>query len=38
MEHYHPGEHAYYNPAAIPRTAVYALEVEQLAGKRKLPK
>lgn len=38
MEHYHPGEHAYYNPAAIPRTAVYALEVEEMTGKRKLPK
>lgn len=38
MDHYHPGEHAYFNPAAIPRTAVYGLEVESITGKRKLPK
>lgn len=38
MDHYHPGQHAWYNPAAIPRTAVYALEVEEMTGKRKLPK
>lgn len=38
MDHYHPGENAYYNPAAIPRTAVYCLEVESITGKRKLPK
>ena len=38
MDHYHPGEHAYFNPAAIPRTAVYCLEVETVSGKRKLPK
>ena len=38
MDHYHPDEHAYFNPAAIPRTAVYMLEVESVTGKRKLPK
>lgn len=38
MDHYHPGQNAWYNPAAIPRTAVYALEVEEMTGKRKLPK
>lgn len=38
MNHYHPGENAYFNPAAIPRTLVYALEVEAMTGKRKLPK
>ena len=38
MEHYHPGQNAWYNSAAIPRTAVYALEVEEMTGKRKLPK
>lgn len=38
MDQYHPGEHAYFNPAAIDRTAVYRLEVESMTGKRKLPK
>ena len=38
MDHYHPGENAYYNPAAIPRTAVDYLEVESMTGKRKKPK
>lgn len=38
MAHYHPEGPAYYNPAAIPRTAVYALTVETMTGKRKLPK
>lgn len=38
MDHYHPGENAYYNPAAIPRTTVYVLEVESMTGKRKQPK
>ena len=38
MAHYHDGERAYFNPAAIPRTLVYALSVEQMTGKRKLPK
>lgn len=38
MEHYHMKKGVYYNPAAIPRTAVYCLEVEQIIGKRKVPK
>lgn len=38
MDHYHPGQNAYFNPAAIPRTAVYCLEVESMTGKRKKPK
>lgn len=38
MDHYHPGENASFNPTAIPRTLVYALEVEEMTGKRKLPK
>jgi nitroimidazol reductase NimA-like FMN-containing flavoprotein (pyridoxamine 5'-phosphate oxidase superfamily) len=38
MAHYHPGKDTYFNPAAISRTLVYALDVEQLTGKRKLPK
>lgn len=37
MEHYHPGENAYFNPAAMARTCVYCLDVEQITGKRKLP-
>ena len=28
MDQYHPGKHAYSNPAAIDRTSVYRLEVE----------
>lgn len=35
MDQYHPGRHAHYNPAAIPRTAVYCLDVETVTGKRK---
>ena len=38
MAHYHPGENAPFNPAAIPRTLVYVLLVEEMTGKRKLPK
>lgn len=38
MDQYHPGKNAYFNPAAISRTAVYVLEVESITGKRKLPK
>lgn len=38
MDHYHPGMNAYFNPAAIPRTLVYTLEVEEMTGKRKMPK
>lgn len=34
MAHYHPGKEAYFDPAAIPRTLVYALDVEQLTAKR----
>ena len=35
MNHYYPGENKYFNPAAIPRTAVYCLEVIQMSGKKK---
>ena len=38
MDHYHKTPGTYFNPAAIPRTLVYALEAEQLTGKRKEPK
>lgn len=38
MSHYHAGEDAYFNTAAIPRTLVYALEVATITGKRKAPK
>ena len=38
MDHYHPGMNAYFNPAAMPRTLVYSLKVEEMTGKRKVPK
>jgi len=38
MDHYHEDANAYFNPAAIPRTLVYALDIEQMTGKRKKPK
>ena len=38
MAHYHEDHETYFNPAAIPRTLVYALDVEHLTGKRKEPK
>ena len=38
MDHYHPGKDAYFNPAAIPRTLVYKLTVEEMTGKRNKPK
>ena len=38
MDHYHPDENAYFNPAAVERTMVYTLEVEKITGKRKKPK
>ena len=38
MAHYHMGKDVYFNPAAISRTLVYALEVEKITGKRKKPK
>lgn len=38
MNHYHPGGNAYFDPAAVTRTAVYVLEVEEVTGKRKNPK
>ncbi|MBR4695879.1 MAG: pyridoxamine 5'-phosphate oxidase family protein, partial [Selenomonadaceae bacterium] len=38
MEHYHPNQNAYFNPAAIPRTLVYKLTVEEMTGKRKILK
>lgn len=38
MDHYHPKKNAYFNPAAIPRTLVYKLTVEEMTGKRKVLK
>lgn len=38
MEQYHPDGKIYYNPAAIKRTLVYCLTVEQISGKRKKAK
>lgn len=38
MAHYHLGKDAPYNPAAIPRTLVYKLEVTDVTAKRKEPK
>ncbi|MEE8896894.1 MAG: pyridoxamine 5'-phosphate oxidase family protein [Eubacteriales bacterium] len=38
MDHYHPEKHAYFNPAAIPRTTAYKLTVESVTGKRKKKK
>ena len=38
MNQYHGDEKAYFNPAAISRTSVYCLEVEEITGKRKNPK
>ncbi len=38
MNHYHSDKNAYFNPAAIPRTLVYKLTVEEMTGKRKDPK
>ena len=35
MNQYHGDEKAYFNPAAISRTSVYCLEVEEITGKRK---
>ena len=35
MDHYHPGKDAYFNDAAISRTLVYKLVVEEVKGKRK---
>lgn len=35
MAQYHPGENAYFNRAAIPRTLVYTLTVEEITAKRK---
>ena len=35
MAQYHKDKEAYFNPAAIPRTLVYSLEVEEITAKRK---
>ena len=35
MGHYHKSENTYFNPAAISRTLVYSLEVEEMTAKRK---
>ena len=35
MGHYHESEDTYFNPAAISRTLVYSLEVEEMTAKRK---
>ncbi len=37
MNHYHLGENAYFNPAALPRTLLYCLEVEEMTAKHHLP-
>jgi len=37
MDQYHPGKHAYSNPAAIDRTAVYRLEIELMKEKGSCP-
>ena len=36
MEHYHHSEDTYFNPAAIPRTLLYMLMIEEMTAKRKL--
>ena len=36
MGHYHHSEDTYFNPAAIPRTLVYMLMIEEMTAKRKL--
>jgi len=36
MDHYHPGENAYFNPASIPATLVYKLTVDEITGKRRV--
>ena len=33
MNHYYAEAKKYFNPAAMPRTLVYALEIEQMTGK-----
>lgn len=39
MAQYRNGdENKYFNPAAVERTLVYALDVEEITGKRKEPK
>ena len=35
MGHYHKSDDTYFNPAAISRTLVYSLEVEEMTAKRK---
>ena len=35
MGHYHKSEDTYFNPAAISRTLVYSIEVEEMTAKRK---
>ena len=35
MGHYHKSEDTYFNPAAISRTLVYSLEVEEMTAKKK---
>ncbi|MGP1569627.1 MAG: pyridoxamine 5'-phosphate oxidase family protein [Eubacteriales bacterium] len=35
MNQYHPGKNAYFNPAAVPRTLVYVLTVQEITAKRK---
>ena len=38
MEHYHPGQRAWFSPAAMPRALTFALDVEEITGKRKTPR
>ena len=35
MGHYHKSEDTYFNPAAMSRTLVYSLEVEEMTAKKK---
>ena len=37
MEHYHPGQGAWFNTSALPLTLVFALDVEEITGKRTTP-
>ena len=38
MDQYHPGQNAFFNPAAMSRTLCWCLDIETLTAKRKLPK
>ena len=38
MEHYHLGQGAWFSKSALPRSLVFALDVEEITGKRKTPR